>query len=63
MAVGPDDSHYEFLKQLNKTSISWLLQIYNGIWTSGKVPTLWKQTTVIPILKYTKDPNDHTSHF
>ena len=37
-AVGPDKIHYEFLKQLSKKSMMYLLKIYNNIWMSNKFP-------------------------
>ena len=56
-AAGPDEIHYTFLKELPPISQIYLLNIYNNIWISGNIPTLWKQATIIPILKKTKRPN------
>ena len=48
-AVGPDEIHYEFLKQLPTCSLDFLLQAFNDVWVSGKFPSSWKQATTIPI--------------
>ena len=61
-AAGPDEIHYTFLKELPTISQEYLLNIYNNIWISGNIPTLWKQATIIPILKKQKDPTNPTSY-
>ena len=57
-AVGPDEVHYEFLKQLPSCSLDFLPQAFNEVWVSGKFPTSWKQATIIPIPKPGKDNTD-----
>lgn len=57
-AVGPDEIHYEFLKQLPRGPKKYLLKIYNDIWTTGKIPNIWKQATIIPMPKPSKTPTD-----
>ena len=37
-AVGPDEIHYEFLKQLPSCSLDFLLRAFNEVWVSGKFP-------------------------
>ena len=54
-AVGSDKIYYQFPKELPKSSINYLLQIYNAMWNSSDIPKMWKQTTVILILKLLKD--------
>ena len=61
-AVGPDEIHYEFLKQLPASSLEFLLQAYNEIWVSGKFPSIWKQATIIPIPKQGKDHTDPSNY-
>ena len=61
-AVGPDEIHYEFLKQLPSCSLDFLLQAFNEVWVSGKFPTSWKQTTIIPIPKPGKDNTDPSNY-
>ena len=51
IAVGPDEIHHEFLKQLPSCSLDFLLQAFNEVWVSGKFPASWKQATIIPIPK------------
>ena len=61
-AVGPDEIHYEFLKQLPSCSLDFLLQAFNEVWVSGKFPTSWKQATIIPIPKPGKDSTDPSNY-
>ena len=46
------------LRQLQKESLKLLLKIYNKLWTEGKFPDIWRQTTVIPIPKPGEDNSD-----
>ena len=41
--IGPDEIPYEFLKQLPKISLQYLLQIFNNIWHSGNISNSCKQ--------------------
>ena len=61
-AVGPDEIHYEFLKQLPSYSLDFLLQAFNEVWVSGKFPTSWKNATIIPIPKPGKDNTDRSNY-
>ena len=61
-AVGLDEIHYEFLKQLPSCSLDFLLQAYNEVWVSGKFPTSWKQATIIPIPKPGKDNTEPSNY-
>ena len=36
-AVGPDDIHYQILKQIPEKSLEVLLDIYNEIWNGGDI--------------------------
>ena len=59
---GPDDIHYQFLKHLPDTSLSFFLKTFNDIWETGNVPKSWKEATIIPIPKPGKDntnPNNY----
>jgi len=53
--VGPDDVHYQMLKHLPNDALLILLNILNNIWASGKFPTSWCTSTVIPVPKPGKD--------
>ena len=61
-AVGPDEIHYEFLKQLPSCYLDFLLQAFNEVWVSGKFPISWKQATIIPIPKHGKDNTDPSNY-
>ena len=61
-AVGPDEIHYEFIKNLPEESLNLLLKIFNDIWIKGIFPETWKQATVIPIPKQGKDDTDPTNY-
>lgn len=39
-----------------------LLYIYNQCYNSGNIPKIWKHSTIIPILKHGKPPEDCTSY-
>ena len=56
-AVGPDEVHHSFLKQIPPKSLELLLEIYNNIWTGKQFPKSWKQATIIPIPKPGKNPS------
>ena len=49
--VGPDEIHYEFLKQLPWRSLDYLLAALNEIWESSKFSESWRVATIIPIPK------------
>ena len=51
ITVGPDEIHYEFLKQLPRRSLDYLLAALNEIWESSKFPDSWRVATIIPITK------------
>ena len=57
-AVGPDDIHYQILKQMPENSLEVLLDIYNDIWSGGDFPSQWREATIIPIPKAGKNLSD-----
>jgi len=61
-AVGPDDVHYQMLKRLPGDALLILLNILNNIWASGKFPTSWCTSTVIPVPKPSKDTSDPSNY-
>ena len=61
-APDPDEIHYTLLKELPTICLKYRLDIYNNIWISGNILTIWKQAINIPILKKEKDPTDPTSY-
>jgi len=61
-AVGPDKIHYQFLKHLPQSILSFLLDNFNFVWSSGQIPPSWKEATVIPIPKPGKDHTDPNNY-
>ena len=57
-AVGPDEVHYNFLKQIPQKSLELLLKTYYNIWTGKQFPKSWNQAMIIPIPK----PGKNTSY-
>ena len=57
-AVGPDEVHNEFLKQLPDESVKCLLKLYNDIWVNGTFPETWRQSIIVPIPKSGKDTSN-----
>ena len=50
-AVGPDDIHYQILKQIPQNSLEVLLDIYNEIWNGADFSFQWREATTILIPK------------
>jgi len=42
------------LRHLSPTSLSFLLSIFNNIWTTGNFPPHWREAIVLPFLKPNK---------
>ena len=59
---GCDEVTYEQVKSLNKKAKEQLIEFYNIIWNSGKIPVEWKISTIIPILKPMK-PKDKVESY
>jgi hypothetical protein len=47
---GPDDIHYEMIKQLDEKEKEMLLGICNNIWKQGSYPEELRKAFTIPIL-------------
>lgn len=61
-SAGPDNIPYSFLKHLPKNASSFLLSLYNKVYTSQQFPKTWSQATIIPILKSDKPRHDISSY-
>ena len=61
-ATGDDEVHNSFLKNLPEHSMRELLGLINRSWRLGTVPSAWKHSLVIPILKSGKSPSDPSSY-
>ena len=59
---GPDGITNEMLIHLGSAAVCKLLQIYNHSWEQGVLPQMWREATMIPILKKGKDPKKANSY-
>jgi len=59
---GADKVHYEMLKNLHEKALNVVLQLYNNIWQTGKIPNSWKHSVVIPIHKKDKPKSEPQSY-
>lgn len=61
-ATGEDDVHNQFLKKMPDHTLVELLGLINRSWRKGEVPSAWKHSLVIPILKSGKPVSDPDSY-
>ena len=61
-APGPDGITNEMLKHLGPGAKCTLLCIYNQSWSTGTVPTIWKEAVIRPIPKKGNDKQDPSSY-
>ncbi|MEW8088496.1 MAG: reverse transcriptase domain-containing protein, partial [Candidatus Thiodiazotropha endolucinida] len=61
-APGADTVHYDMLKQLTEKGKLNLLGLINESWTRGELPSQWKESTIIPLLKPGKDSHNPKSY-
>ena len=61
-APGQDKIPYQFLRRLPHNILHNLTQLFNKIWKTGDIPTLWKQANIIPIPKPDKDRTQPNSY-
>ena len=61
-APGPDGITNEMLKHLGPGTKRTLLRIYNQSWSTGTVPTIWKEAVIRAIPKKGKDKRDPSSY-
>ena len=54
---GDDSISYIMFKHMSKSSLRTILSLFNNIWRSGYVPSTWKHSIIIPILKPKKEPS------
>ena len=59
---GEDQICNEMLKHLPLVSKTFLLKIFNRIWTEGVIPEEWRVSIIIPIHKHGKIPTDPRSY-
>ena len=58
-AAGRDDILVEQLKHLGPKAHKWLLTMLNICFMENKIPTIWRQSKIIAILKPGKDSSTH----
>ena len=61
-APGQDNIHYQFLSNLPTSCQKILLDIFNHIWISSRIPESWKKANIIPIPKPGKDHTDPSNY-
>ena len=59
---GGDQICYEMLKHLSDYSINVIIQFFNKIWFTGKIPKNWLHSIVIPIYKSNRPIRSPTSY-
>lgn len=59
---GPDLIYGHMLHHLGQSAKSLLLRIFNISWQTGKLPKIWKNSTIIPILKPGKEASNCKSY-
>lgn len=55
-APGPDNIPPQLLQHLPRSSLTSLLDLFNRSFEQGTIPTLWRHSIVLPILKKDKSP-------
>ena len=61
-APGPDNIPPTFLKHLGPRASSRLLRIFNVSLRNSEVPQMWRNATIIPLLKSGKSPSELASY-
>ncbi|MCG8034496.1 MAG: reverse transcriptase-like protein [Candidatus Thiodiazotropha taylori] len=61
-APGADTVHYDMLKNMPEKGKYQLLALINKSWSEGTLPSQWKESTIVPILKPDKDPHEPKSY-
>ena len=62
-AAGPDGIYYKFLTHLPVRCTATLLKkIYNDIWSNSRIPSSWREATVVVIPKPGRDHTDPSNY-
>lgn len=61
-STGPDNMHYDMLKNLPIDAHFYLLRMLNNIWNQRTFPAQWRESIVIPIKKPSKNPLNPKSY-
>ena len=54
-SCGPDNIPFLFLQNISIKGKILLLELYNNVWSSGIIPSLWKNASITPIPKKEQD--------
>jgi len=57
-AEGPDQIPVEVWKCLGEEGLEWLMELFNVIFRTAKMPREWRSSTVIPRYKNKRDIQD-----
>ncbi|VVC37519.1 Reverse transcriptase domain [Cinara cedri] len=55
VAPGPDGIPYKFIHNLFISALNEIINVFNKIWASGRIPQNWKHSIIISILKPEKN--------
>jgi len=61
-ASGPDNIHYQLIKNRSLPTKQILLQAFNNMWDSDLFPSTWRQATILPIPKPGKSHTDPSNY-
>ena len=61
-APGPDDIPPSFIKALGPTALTVLLNLFNDSFNGATIPQVWRNATIIPLLKKGKPPSALSSY-
>lgn len=59
---GKDGVCYSVRAHLTDSALEAVLRLFNKIWNTGKLPPIWKESVIIPILQPGKDSSNPTSY-
>jgi hypothetical protein len=62
MSAGLDQLTNEMLIDLSDFEPLSIFKFANKTWSKGKIPTNWRESNIIPILRKGKQPNDVSSN-
>ncbi|KAL1448639.1 hypothetical protein WDU94_001908 [Cyamophila willieti] len=57
-AAGPDDVRTEQIKRFGPATNQWIVDLFNNIMNSMRLPKLWRKSHVIALLKPGKEPTE-----
>jgi len=61
-APGNDEIHYEMIKNLHDTALTFLLTIFNRVWQTKVYPSQWRDATVLSFHKRGKPSSEASSY-